>query len=246
MPNRGSLDSVTMNLTALQLTGREESHLTELPGGHRMQACAAEAFGWLSEDARSAGFELEIASSFRSFERQRLIWNGKASGERAVHDDQGKPLSLASMSDDDKVLAIMRFSALPGTSRHHWGTDIDVFDAAAMPEGYQLQLSPAEVAPDGLFGPLHGWLDERIASDRSHGFFRPYAVDRGGVAPERWHLSYAPQATGCESACTAELLARVVEAEQIELADTVHDMLEGLLQRFVAVPANWCPARYRD
>ena len=105
---------------------------------------------------------------------------------------------MASLSAEQQLHAILRFSAIPGTSRHHWGTDLDVFDAAALPQDYQLQLSPQEVAPGGMFDPLHCWLDQRMAAGEVHGFFRPYGQDRGGVAPERWHLSYAPMAAGCE------------------------------------------------
>ncbi|NIM47861.1 MAG: D-alanyl-D-alanine carboxypeptidase family protein, partial [Gemmatimonadales bacterium] len=86
----------------------------------------------------------------------------------------------------------LRWSALPGASRHHWGTDLDVYDLAARPEGYEVELIPEEVDAGGMFGPLHEWLDGRIAADAAFGFFRPYERDRQGVAPERWHLSYAP------------------------------------------------------
>ena len=50
-------------LNPRQLTGREESHLVALPSGHRLQAQAAAAFQALQDDARSAGFDLAIASS---------------------------------------------------------------------------------------------------------------------------------------------------------------------------------------
>ena len=48
---------------------------------------------------------------------------------------------------------------LPGASRHHWGHDVDIYDAAAMPEGYQIQLTPEEVEGAGIFAPMHDWLD---------------------------------------------------------------------------------------
>ena len=138
----------------------------------------------------------------------------------------------------------MRFSALPGTSRHHWGSDLDVFDAAAVPKGYQLQLSLAEVAGGGMFDPLHCWLDERMACDQSYGFFRPYSSDTGGVAPERWHLSHAPCALRYESACNTEVLQAVLSAEGIALWQPVRDHLDELLRRYVQVANDWCPAAY--
>ena len=235
---------MTANLTAQQLTGRDESHLITLSSGHQLQAEATSAFESLQADALLAGFELGIASSYRSFERQCAIWNGKMLGLRPVHDDSGRALSLADLAVGDKIHAIMRFSALPGTSRHHWGSDLDVFDARAIPANYQLQLSPGEVATGGMFDPLHCWLDEQMVADQSYGFFRPYNMDRGGVAPERWHLSFAPLSLACESLCSESLIREALESGNIERWESVSADLETLLQRYVSVPRDWCPAQY--
>jgi LAS superfamily LD-carboxypeptidase LdcB len=234
-------------LTPRQLTGRDDSHVVALPDGQRLQQKVAEAFAALQSAAREAGFELAIASSFRSYARQLAIWNGKARGLRPVHDDAGRAVVMAHLSPLEQLHAILRFSALPGTSRHHWGTDLDVYDAAVMPPGYQLQLSPPEVAPGGLFDPLHSWLDERIAAGESHGFYRPYARDRGGVAPERWHLSYAPLAVACAQQCDSALFIDCWDCEQIAeellLREQIEANLQQILSRFIAVPGGWCPLR---
>lgn len=242
---------MTAGLSAAQLTGREDDHLVDLPSGQRLCAAAAEAFAALQADARAAGFELAIASSHRSYHRQLVIWNGKASGQRAVHDDAGRAVAIDQLEPEQQLRAILRYSALPGSSRHHWGTDLDVFDAAAVAPDYPLQLSPAEVAPGGVFDPLHRWLDERMAAGESQGFFRPYSEDRGGVAPERWHLSYAPLASGCERQLTAEMLIAcwdscAADEPPLLLAAEVRAMLPQILSRYVAVAPAWCPARYRE
>jgi len=231
-------------LTLDQLTGRDPAHLVELPDGHRLQSAAAAALARLQADARGAGFQLAIASSYRSYERQRLIWNGKAAGERPVHDDAGNPVAILALPADERVRAILRFSALPGTSRHHWGTDLDIYDAAAVPTAYALQLSPQEVAPGGPFDPLHCWLDARMAAGDSHGFYRPYGCDRGGVAPERWHLSYAPLAVSCSGRVTADLLRACWDgdSEPLLLRAELENGLPELLARYVEVPPDWCPA----
>lgn len=230
-----------MVLTMAQLTGREESHLVPCAGGHYLHPEAAHGLELLQEDARCAGFELAVASSFRSYWRQLAIFNGKASGERPVHDDLGAPVPLGELTPAGQLAAILRFSALPGTSRHHWGTDIDVFDAAAVGGDYQVQLTPAEVASGGVFDSFHCWLDERIAADQSEGFFRPYSVDRGGVAPERWHLSYAPVALRCSVPGADELLTLWRDTGLLLLAE-VETQLDELLERYVKVPEGWCPA----
>lgn len=233
-------------LTPRQLTGRDDSHVSALPDGNRLQNDVASAFAVLQSAARAAGFELAIASGFRSYSRQLAIWNGKVSGARTVHDDEGRPLVLAHLTPLAQLHAILRFSALPGTSRHHWGTDLDVFDKAVMPSSYQLQLSPQEVVPGGLFDPLHCWLDERIAGGESHGFYRPYAADRGGVAPERWHLSYAPLSVTYAQQCDRAMFADCWDCEQIAegllLREEIEANLPQIQQRYIQVPAGWCPA----
>ena len=232
-------------LTTSQLTGVEETHLVTLPDGHRLQSEAAEAFSALQADARQAGFELAIASSFRSFDRQLAIWNAKADGSRPVHDDHGEALDLTVLPPAKKLRAILRFSAMPGSSRHHWGSDLDVFDAGAVPGDYRVQLSPVEVAPGGVFDPLHRWLDQRMSAGESHGFFRPYAVDRGGVAPERWHLSYAPLALACTVDFTASALLASWDTlagdRTLLLREQLQADLPALFERYVQVPAGWCP-----
>lgn len=190
-------------------------------------------FRALRADAREAGFELSIHSGFRDFERQLSIWNRKASGELAVLDSEAEPLDIRALTERELVFAILRWSALPGASRHHWGTDVDVFDEAARPEGYEVDLTPGEVGAGGMFGPLHDWLDGCIAAGRAHGFFRPYDQDRGGIAPERWHLSHGPVAASYERKLTPDRLAATVSAADIALKDTVLRHLDEIWHRFV-------------
>ena len=187
----------------------------------------------LKDEARRAGFELEIFSGFRGFERQLSIWNRKATGKLAVLDSDAAPLDIARLSERELAFAILRWSALPGASRHHWGTELDVFDAAARPEGYEIELVPEEVNSGGMFGPLHDWLDQRIAIPAAFGFFRPYDQDRNGVAPERWHLSCAPVAVLYEQELTTELLRETIRNADVELKGAVLEHLDEIYERFV-------------
>lgn len=190
-------------------------------------------FSRLRDSASAQGFELRILSGFRSFERQLSIWNRKARGELAVLDSDAQPLDVKELSQRELAFAILRWSALPAASRHHWGTDLDVFDGAAKPEGYEVELIPEEVDPGGMFGPLHDWLDERMISGEAFGFFQPYDEDRGGVAPERWHLSHAPVASAFEKGLTRDLLAEVLAAADMELKEVVLGHLDEIYTRFV-------------
>jgi len=222
-----------------QLTGMEDSHVCAFAARHSLHPLVAKAFAALQADAAVAGFKLTVASAYRSFDRQALIWNGKLRGERPVHDDQGQVIDLSALTDENRIAAVLRFSALPGASRHHWGTDLDVFDAAALPAGARVQLVPSEVCAGGYFDALHCWLDERMAYRESNGFFRPYAHDRGGLAPERWHLSFAPLSRHLESRLTPELLHRAWESVEVAGRDVVERDLSELLARYVAVPPDW-------
>lgn len=219
------------------LTGRTASHLCSAAHAEALGAFVhrdvVEPFLALRDAGRAHGFELAIDSGFRDFERQRSIWNRKVRGELKVLDSDAVPLDITTLSQRELALAILRWSALPGASRHHWGTELDVFDAAARPEGYVVELIPDEVNPGGMFGPLHAWLDERMAAGTAFGFFRPYDRDRGGVAPERWHLSCAPVATPLEGALTVEVLRATLSAAELELKDTVLEMLDEIHERYV-------------
>lgn len=123
----------------------------------------------LTARAAARGFELALASGFRSIERQCHIWNAKANGQRSVLDDAGVPLDIADLEPEALMFAILRWSALPGTSRHHWGTDVDVYDRAALPAGESLQLTLAECR--GPFAAFHQWLDGELA--QSDALFPP-------------------------------------------------------------------------
>lgn len=226
-----------MNLS--QVTGRDEQFLGVLGGPHRLHPSVVDAFRRLQQAAGEAGFQLRAVSCYRSFERQLAIWNAKARGERTVLNAEGKPLRREHCDDWDWVQAILRWSALPGASRHHWGTDLDVYDAAAVAADFSVQLTPDEVCEGGPFCALHDWLDERIASHRAEGFFRPYAVDKGAVAPERWHLSFAPLAAQCEQLITADALYALLEQRaDFELWPVVRQHWQQIYQRFVIAPVT--------
>src|SRR5881394_967902 len=127
------------------LTGRTRSHLSALAE----PTCVLHnqvivPFLAMRAAAAAEGIDLVPFSSFRDFDRQLTIWNGKFRGERPIQDRAGRPLHALALSPAERVEAILWWSALPGASRHHWGTDFDVLDRCAMPEGYKLQVVPAE------------------------------------------------------------------------------------------------------
>ena len=219
------------------VVGQSETHLCDPTDAELLSVSihrdVVDPFRALRSAAADAGYDAAILSGFRSFDQQLSIWNRKARGELAVLDSDAQPLNISTLTDRDLVFAILRWSVLPGASRHHWGTDIDVFDATARPDGYEIELVPAEYEGNGMFASFSAWLDERIANRTSFGFFRPYDRDRAGIAPERWHLSYGPLAAEFARMLSIELLRDTVVSADMLLKDVVLTNLEELVDRFV-------------
>jgi len=200
-------------LSAQQLTGRADTHIRDVPElRSRLHVDAVEPARALREAAAKDGIDLVIASSFRDFARQLGIWNEKFRGERPLLDRQGRPLEAAKLDERARVDAILLWSALPGASRHHWGTDFDVFDQSTIAPDYRPQLTVEEFTGDGPFVALNDWLGLNLAR---LGFFRPYTTDRGGVHPEPWHLSYAPVAGPALSLLTLDVLYEAIEKSEL-------------------------------
>jgi LAS superfamily LD-carboxypeptidase LdcB len=219
-------------LNELELTGRARTHVVQRDD---LKAAAhpkaLDAFLAMKADAARDGIDMAVTSGFRDFAAQQRIWNMKWRGERPLLDAHGHERERVALAPLDIMEAILCWSALPGASRHHWGTELDVVDRAAMPEGYRVQLVPGEAAPGGLFHPLHCWLD---ANMHRYGFFRPYRTFRGGVLPEAWHLSYAPVAESALAALTPVLLRQAIATSDVLGKELILDRIDELHIRYVA------------
>jgi LAS superfamily LD-carboxypeptidase LdcB len=219
-------------LNELELTGRARTHVVQRDDLRAaLHGAALAPFLDMKSDAARSGVDIGITSAFRDFAAQQNIWDRKFRGERPLYDATGNARDHAALSPDELVEAIACWSAVPGASRHHWGSEIDVIDVAAMPEGYRVELLPSEAAPGGVFHALHCWLDANMAR---YGFFRPYRTFRDGVHPEPWHLSYAAVAGPALDALTPELLAEAVRASDILGKDIVLARISDLHRRYVA------------
>ena len=215
----------------LELTGRATTHVVEVPAfALSLQPDAALALDALCRSALRAGLDPLPVSGFRSFERQLAIWNGKFRGERPLLDRLGQPLQALDLDTGARVTAILCWSALPGASRHHWGTEVDLVDRAALTGGREPRLVAAEYAAGGPFEPLAQWLERHA---RRFGFYRPYGVDRGGVAPEPWHYSFAPRARDAQAALTPEVLRAALSLAAIDGRDWLLERIVELHRRYV-------------
>jgi LAS superfamily LD-carboxypeptidase LdcB len=218
-------------MNELELTGRARTHIVDLERPRcALHYAAATSFLAMRDAAATAGLDLAAASGFRDFDRQLAIWNGKWRGERPLLDRDGRALDAGALDEGARVDAILRWSALPGGSRHHWGSDLDVMDAAALPEGYRVQLVPEEYAPGGVFGRLAAWLEEHMAR---FGFYRPYAGGQYGAGAEPWHLSYWPVASEALESLTLPVLRRALAGSELLGRDSVLERLPEIYTRFI-------------
>jgi LAS superfamily LD-carboxypeptidase LdcB len=218
-------------VNAQELTGRAVTHIVE----SRDPPCLLHRhvltpFLALRRAAAGAGIDLAAASSFRDFQRQLGIWNEKYDGIRPMYDAAGERIDAATLTPADRVDAILLWSALPGASRHHWGTDIDLIDRNATAPGYHVRLTREEFEAGGPFAALGRWLEANAAR---FGFFRPFQGVRSGVQPEPWHFSFAPLAENARRDLTPNVLRAALEGVPLSGKELVLNRLEELHQRFV-------------
>ncbi len=165
--------------TLIQTLGLDDSHLIELEG-NLLTAKTATAFCAMQEAALQDGIDLQLVSAYRSFERQQYIW-----------EDKYKRYTAEGLPPKDAIDRILQYSTIPGTSRHHWGTDIDITDSNA--PNQKRVLVPEKFHNNGPFAPLRKWMEENA---NRFGFYLVYTNDasRTGFSYEPWHYSYLPEA----------------------------------------------------
>jgi LAS superfamily LD-carboxypeptidase LdcB len=167
---------VKNNWTKEELVGKKRP---ELKGeGCNLRPEVAEAFSKMRLAAKDSGITIYSVSSYRDFNRQKGIWERKW----ARYESKGlKGINIAN--------EIIKYSTIPGTSRHHWGTDLDVIDTNIKLSGDKLLAK--HFMKEGAYDKLHTWLTKN-ASD--YGFYLVYTndVSRKGFNYEPWHLSYKP------------------------------------------------------
>jgi LAS superfamily LD-carboxypeptidase LdcB len=219
-------------MNELELTGRVRTHIEQIEDPRvALHRDVVEPFLALRDAAAKEGLDVAPFSAFRDFHQQLEIWNRKFRGERPLYDRDGNPREHAGLSEPQLVEAILVWSAVPGASRHHWGSEIDVYDRAAIPEGYRVRLLPEEYVPGGMFERLALWMVENLSR---FDFFRPYDQDRGGVYPEPWHISYAPVSTPALSALTPEAVAGALREEEVLGKELVLERMPDIWRTYVA------------
>ena len=139
---------------------------------------AHDAFVEMRKAALADGIDIKIVSGYRSFDRQAVIFERKY---LKYTDDGMEPL--------DAIEKIIEYSTIPGTSRHHWGTDVDLIDGNPSVDGDVLVAS--KFGTDGPFEKFKLWMDE---NSEKFDYYLVYTNNpkRRGFKYEPWHYSYAP------------------------------------------------------
>lgn len=131
------------------------------------------AFEEMAAAAQKEGIILKVISGGRNFQMQKSIWERKWNARRPKF-----------KTDKETALDILKYSSMPGTSRHHWGTDLDINS-----------LEPSYFA-SGRGKLEYDWLQKNAAR---FGFCQTYDnksnSGRSGYSEEKWHYSYMPIST---------------------------------------------------
>lgn len=161
-----------------QLIGKGNTDIVGDSYLSKMHKETAEALKRMKAEALKSNIKIEVVSAYRNFQRQKEIFEGKY-----------VKFTSEGLSPIQAIEKIIEYSTIPGTSRHHWGTDLDLIDGnAPRPESV---LVASNFHGTGPFCKMKEWMDEHAAS---FGFYEVYTNDanRKGFKYEPWHFSYAP------------------------------------------------------
>ena len=137
------------------------------------------AFLKMRNAAQKDHIRLTIRSATRNFFTQKRIWENKWTGKRNLAG--GENLAKTTKSPLLRAKKILRYSSMPGSSRHHWGTDIDLNDLAN------------SYFESGKGYKMYQWM---LKNAHQYGFYQVYTA-KGPKRPvgyneERWHWTYLP------------------------------------------------------
>ena len=152
-------------------------------GSHLVDPGTAAAFRSLQRSASAAGYAIQVGSGYRSVARQRAIFVSKLNG---------RGISVASVRSgraDAAIDSILQFSSIPGYSRHHTGTTIDLSSGGSGINGF------------GATAAFRWLAADNFAVAKRHGFVPSYPAGAGlqGPRPEPWEFVHVGTAALLES-----------------------------------------------
>lgn len=213
---QASFATETQEFSRNQLIGKGNPDIIGDSYTSKMHKEAKAAFLKMKKEAGKSGISIEVVSAYRSFQRQKEIFEGKY--QRFTN--QG-------LSPEKAIEKIIEYSTIPGTSRHHWGTDIDIIDGNAKPRPNSV-LQPDLFHGDGPFCKLKDWLNEHA---NTFGFYEVYTnnANRKGFKYEPWHFSYAPVSKPMLNAYRTIDVKQMLQQESILGSDHFSD---GFIEKY--------------
>ena len=186
----GDLDTIIKDFTPDYLTGHfDPAHHADFVlidtahadrAGLYLRQDTYSAFKEMFAAAQENHIKLVIRSATRNFEAQKRIWERKWEGKTKL---EGKIYATQIADPVERAKEILLYSSMPGTSRHHWGTDID------------LNAFSNSYFESGAGQKIYQWLLENA---EKYGFCQPYTAKGlnrpNGYEEEKWHWSYLPVA----------------------------------------------------
>jgi len=155
-----------------------KSHPVFFGNGYRLRADANKAFLEMKSQAAKDNIKIKVVSSYRNYAHQNRIWERKY-----------KKFTANGLPPLQAIKKIIEYSTIPGTSRHHWGTDLDMVDGnVVQPKNLLLDKN---FHGEGSFCKFKGWMDQYATN---FGYHLVYTDQKGrkGFKYEPWHYSYAP------------------------------------------------------
>lgn len=150
--------------------------------GFKLRKNAHDAFLKMKTKALKDGIKIQIVSSYRNFDHQNRIWTRKYD-----------KFTKQELSPEKVIKKIIEYSTIPGTSRHHWATDIDIIDSnTVQPKNV---LMEKHFHGNGPYCKLKEWMDKH---SESFGYYLVYTNNgnRKGFKYEPWHYTYKPLSKG--------------------------------------------------
>lgn len=153
--------------------------------GYFLRKETYESFTKMHDAALVDGVTLTIISATRNFSKQKSIWEAKWNGDRKI--ENGTNAAKKYPDPKTRALKILEYSSMPGSSRHHWGTDVDLNDL----DNFTFEQGPGKKVYDWMVQHAH-----------EYGFCQPYSKKSNkeeggrttGYNEEKWHWSYMPVA----------------------------------------------------
>ena len=145
-----------------------EINVKQLDNGQAVDERCYDDLQNMMDDCRSAGFSPVVCSSYRTQEKQQMLF-----------DNQVEKWKNQGYSEDEAKMQAGKLVAVPGTSEHQLGLALDIVDIS-----YQLLEEEQENTPS------QKWL---LENSWKYGFILRYPKDKTDITKisyEPWHYRY--------------------------------------------------------